>query len=608
MATAAIFTLITNDGKQDRMLMATQLLHQRLCTIKNIRAKSSMDPTPTLHDIEKTHIIFTNAHFKPFAAIGFEYNKQRANAGTLTLGSRVTFSIQQFGDFFSDMALHVEMTGPLSTDVTSLATIVADVPLYRWCSWLGERLVKAASFDVNSNPLDDYTNTDSNFHREFFIPTWKMNAYSRCVGQELEQRGTLQQPDWVNNGIVSTTINHRRTGGILNGFQTPKGLPASTREAVELFVPLNFWFNSDVKLAVPSVAIPYGQRYLNIDLAEQAELVDLVPRGAGTYAAPGGTLSTSAVAITTLELYVNNIFVNPEIHDIYIKRVGFSLIRVHRRQKILANSSTAEVMLQQLKWPVEYLMVGMKVRCYHDVSGEYRRTHLDKWHTFSTVTNTNYTVQGVTGERLERLTTSAGAVVTVTSIAANGDIVFSGAASPAIAIGDVLDVRGLRYGMVTTSQVNVVSTAAATAAVVAGSPIYRITPAATTDRPTAGDQCVVPVPTPNLTTISIKAHGINIYDTYERQFFNSYIPYRYGGVNVRAPTDEGALLVPFCLYPGSYQPSGHINVSRAREFYIEYVSATAGATATTENTLCVSASCINFLLISDGSAVLRYST
>ena len=29
-------------------------------------------------------------------------------------------------------------------------------------------------------------------------------------------------------------------------------------------------------------------------------------------------------------------------------------------------------------------------------------------------------------------------------------------------------------------------------------------------------------------------------------------------------------MVNFCLYPHSYQPSGHINVSRAREFYLDY--------------------------------------
>ena len=68
MATGGIFQLITNDGKQDRMLMASELLKTRLDAISAARRGNPAiaDPTPTLLDIEKTHILFTNAHFKPF--------------------------------------------------------------------------------------------------------------------------------------------------------------------------------------------------------------------------------------------------------------------------------------------------------------------------------------------------------------------------------------------------------------------------------------------------------------------------------------------------------------------------------------------------------------
>ena len=52
MATGGIFTLITNDGKQDRMLMATHLLNRRLRDIRCARAADPTvaDPTPTLMD------------------------------------------------------------------------------------------------------------------------------------------------------------------------------------------------------------------------------------------------------------------------------------------------------------------------------------------------------------------------------------------------------------------------------------------------------------------------------------------------------------------------------------------------------------------------------
>jgi hypothetical protein len=95
MATGGIFQLITNDGKQDRMLMATALLNKRLLEIERMRSQNPQikDPTPTLVDIERTHILFMNAHFKPFASIGYEYNRVSVQSGQARLNSDVQFSI-----------------------------------------------------------------------------------------------------------------------------------------------------------------------------------------------------------------------------------------------------------------------------------------------------------------------------------------------------------------------------------------------------------------------------------------------------------------------------------------------------------------------------------
>ena len=63
MATGGIFTIITNDGKQDRMLMATALLHERLRAInafkqgQNGGAADDLANLPSLLDIEKTHVL-----------------------------------------------------------------------------------------------------------------------------------------------------------------------------------------------------------------------------------------------------------------------------------------------------------------------------------------------------------------------------------------------------------------------------------------------------------------------------------------------------------------------------------------------------------------------
>jgi hypothetical protein len=114
---------------------------------------------------------------------------------------------------------------------------------------------------------------------------------------------------------------------------------------------------------------------------------------------------------------------------------------------------------------------------------------------------------------------------------------------------------------------------------------------------------------PILQSLTVEAHGIPLYRDIPADFFNHYVPYTYGGAHINTPKDCGVQMITFNLYPGSYQPSGHVNISRAREFYIEFTRTKInGVDDVSMADLVVVAIAINFLLISDGSAVLRYST
>lgn len=93
MSAGGVFKIIANDGKADKLIMATDLLNQRLKRVMCYRKSMNMDPTPTLVDIERTHVLYVNAHFKPFASIGYEYNKIRTNTGNPQLGGSVQFNI-----------------------------------------------------------------------------------------------------------------------------------------------------------------------------------------------------------------------------------------------------------------------------------------------------------------------------------------------------------------------------------------------------------------------------------------------------------------------------------------------------------------------------------
>lgn len=515
MSTGGIFQLITNDGKQDRMLMATSLLNKRLKEIEKIRASNPQirDATPTLVDIERTHIFFLNAHFKPFVAIGYEYMITQPEVGLPAFGNELQFAIPQFGDFFHDMMIHVVLTDLHPVDQDEYLADPpgppenANLPLVsnkvRYCEYPGERLLQQVSFEINGNPLDQYGPDDVVFHRLFKVTPEKQPGWDRNMGQQVPNVGYL----YHNPG----SENFAEMKFFTSGAQTWK----STQDRLELWIPLLFWFNLDPSLSIPSVSIPYGQRFITVRLATADQLCEC-----RTYS----DVSTAFVPPTfdKFELYINNIFVNPEIHDIFIKRIGFTMIRVHLNQSIRVDRPKNTILLYKFKYPVETIFTGLRP--------EDNDTNLQDWHLFSQVTRHSKTIP---------------------------------VAYPPIAL--LPDVPSLGFSAAEWRECE-----------------------------------------SQLQTIGVEAHGVMLYDEYPTGFYNSYIPFTKGGHNIQTPIDCGAVMIPFNLYPNSYQPSGHVNVSRAREMYINFDSPTIAED--NRATLITTGLAINFLLVADGTATLRYST
>jgi len=584
MATGGIFQLITNDGKQDRMLMATALLNKRLMDIEKIRSRNPniKDPTPTLVDIEKTHILFMNAHFKPFAAIGYEYNKVRVQSGTARLGSTVQFSIPQFGDFFNDMVLHIRLGAVSADDANDSSRFL------QYYDFLGQKLVKNVKFQVNGNPLDEYDSDVHNFHEKFFVTPNKQVGWNRGVAQQMAHKAMVENAGGRGSGVEVGAE-------IFDGPQTPR----ADQAAVELWVPLLFWFNKDPRLSIPSVSIPYGQRFIDVELAEAKDILQHV--GLTRSNDNPGANPPPIPEVELMEMFINNIFVNPEIHDIFIKRIGFTLIRVHRRQVIRVNKANDQLLMNQLKWPIETMYLGLRPTDNIDY-----RLHkaLTSWHVYA---ETKQLATDLCSLRESLTFDAAGTFVNplvptaaeldTAQISASGrdyDLVGGTYVNPAIPTVAELNTRLVELGLPQLVGTFVNPNSPTVAELVAASPSIWCR--------AYYDKCV-----PTLDTISIEAHGVPLYPIIPASFFNHYVPLTYGGHHINTPSDCGALMVTFNFYPGSYQPSGHVNISRAREFYLNYVSPTVGDTIDSADMVIV-AIAINFLLISDGSAVLRYST
>ncbi len=112
--------------------------------------------------------------------------------------------------------------------------------------------------------------------------------------------------------------------------------------------------------------------------------------------------------------------------------------------------------------------------------------------------------------------------------------------------------------------------------------------------------------TPCIEQMSITASGSGIYDSNPARFYDSYLPYRFGESTISTPSKEGMYLVTFNLYPQMRQPSGYMNLSNSRENYLSYSSSTIDGN--NPCTLHISAQCINFLYLSNGTSTVRFSS
>ena len=190
---------------------------------------------------------------------------------------------------------------------------------------------------------------------------------------------------------------------MFNGLQTPKLALSPT----SFWIPLQFWFCKDVSCSFPSLSVPHGQRFIEMTLDEINNIIIETPylfvrqarfeiyngnfpynfriEGAdrslnttqlGNYEVIYSTIpyfkpGTLTGSISKLHLYVNNIFIMPEIQQILLYKTHTTLIRATRYQKETIGQEK-QVQLQQISWPVEFVTFGFQPLWNTDQDNIYR--------------------------------------------------------------------------------------------------------------------------------------------------------------------------------------------------------------------------------------------
>ncbi|MFA6165825.1 MAG: hypothetical protein WC700_04355 [Gemmatimonadaceae bacterium] len=357
-----MFNLVLRDERFDQHFTASDFLRHRLDAIREQRAAenatrerrglrplSSVQPTFT--EIQQSHLLFVQGAYRPYVATASEYSLVKASGDGATAlgasGANLQFTFPIFGQFTSDIVLRVRFRAIGSADAAAAeAEPTTAAPLLRYCAYPGLRLLRSVSFKSAETLIDDYTTDDAVAYSKFFVGPDHRLGWLRCHGQQVERQATYRANNFT--GVFD----------FYDGPQTPK----LYQEELELFIPLQFWFCRDASTALLNDMIPNTQRTITCDLAPLSQIVFAYvnnPDDAGELVSV--PLPFSRLDMTA-ELYVNGLYVNPEVHDVYASRCGFSLFRAHRRAKFQLPSPSGFFQLDSLKFPAEFLLVGMRDR------------------------------------------------------------------------------------------------------------------------------------------------------------------------------------------------------------------------------------------------------
>lgn len=250
-------------------------------------------------------------------------------------------------------------------------------------------LIRTVHFQITNNDIDQYTTERDNFHILYMLPSDKKAAYFKCICQELPTTGysdlitnyTVGVNDTIPGYATGNVISARQQISVMMGYQTPKAQQPGLRgmypnkfdhcRCVENSLPVLtipntdrtyiYNFNTQDKLVFFSAAnvfkvkatVTLTSNGLAANVSSQRTVIERTPLLVGS-----GLVTP--MTFTNVNLFVNNVFIDPSIHNIYLERVGFILTRVHRIQTINVNTNEGDYTLSAFKWPLEFMFLGLR--------------------------------------------------------------------------------------------------------------------------------------------------------------------------------------------------------------------------------------------------------
>lgn len=335
---------------KDTLVKYNDMINQLQLQIDRLKIQNT---NATFDDIRKSHVLFANQTYKPIVSVAYGYSRVGVTPLPL-LGSSTRLTVPIYGDFFTDMVLYFKLDAFAAKHTANKV---------RYCDFPGHKIIREVRFVMDGVVLDRYGVEDINFFYNFNVSESQKPGWKRCVGQEVPKNAIFIQ-DPVNQEVREKKL-------IYDGHQTLK----HRQEPMEIFLPLQFWF-CEPQFAMSNYNISYDKTYLEIDLVDSSELFTIVD-----YANDGGKFTPPA--ILDCALFTNHIYTIPEVAELFVYRNTFNIVRIHRSMSRILNKSYDNVILDQLKFAIENVMIH-----FRPLVNETNENKAETWYNNNVITYT----------------------------------------------------------------------------------------------------------------------------------------------------------------------------------------------------------------------------
>ena len=215
--------------------------------------------------------------------------------GQADFGRRVTCTISRNGDLAYRTYLQVTLPEVSNPDAATYPNWSA-----RWLDFPGHQLITQVEVEIGGQRIDRHYGDWMHIWTQLTLPGNLKSGYYKMVGNTT---GLTYATDPLFADIDSPC----ESGGPAQVCAPRKAIPETT-----LYIPLQFWFNTNPGLALPLIALQYHEVKINLDLTPLDECLWAVSDTTATGSSSVQNMPSYSKSLVAASLYVDYIFLDTD--------------------------------------------------------------------------------------------------------------------------------------------------------------------------------------------------------------------------------------------------------------------------------------------------------